>query len=696
MSGAEQRSGERRAAATGHWLRPAVFVAVEALHLPGREPGADGLERAAAASLEARHLIAQRVSEGGGRLIASLQDCHVGVWGLPTARSGDWRRAREAALRLHGELAPGLLVRSAIAGGTVLAGAGPGGETWSPALAEAVRGLDRPGDDGPAGFDALADRLEDELEAMARLDALGAAAEIVRELAALGPDAPAALLARVTGARKGAVARTLAMLARQGVLRLERRRGQIVAAITDDALAATALHSVPVSRRRELNGEAAAALADRADEASPEDARAVARHADGAGDGRRSFVWWRRAASAALERGQFENAIRDFTSALSTSRRDPSAAAVREEIDVLRDLANALGAARGNAAPAAVQAYRKGVAMCERLEPDGLGLSFDFLWGLVTSHMVRGEVDNAAWIGRRLKVVADSEGRDDRLVVAHRVLGLATLLGGRLDDAVDHYQRVLALYRAERHAELRFQFSSDQRAVALAGLAWAHTVSARPAEARLRAAEAREDVRRLDHVHTRVHVNGVLAAAAQLEGDRDVARALADETRRDAVAHSLPYWEAWAQILLGSLDADAETGGANIDTAISRYRVTGARQVLPYAYILLSGCHLRAGNVEAAAVAAEDAARARMPGGVRLFDAEIDRQRALVAQQSGAARGPETKWRQLLRRAYDTAVAQGAELFARRAAGTLVELEAGSAGSLAHMKLVVRNERRFH
>ena len=696
MSGPEQRSGERRAAATEHWLRPAVLVAVEAVHLPGREFGAGGLELAAAYSVRARQHIVQRVSEGGGRLIASLQDRHVAVWGLPFARTGDWRRARDTAVRLDGELAPGLHVRSAIAGGTVIAGAGPAGELWSAALAEAVRKLDQPPEQGPAGFDRLADGLEDELEAMARLDALGADGEIVRELAVLGRDAPAWLLARVRGARKGAVARTLAMLARQGVVRLERRRGQIVAAIADDALAATALSSVPVSRRRELHGEAAAALADRAGEASSEDARTVARHADGAGDGRRSFVWWRRAASAALGRGLFEDAIRDFTSALAASRRDPSAAAVREEIDVMRDLANALGAARGNAAPAAVQAYRRGVAMCERLEPDGLGLSFDFLWGLVTSHMVRGEVDNAAWIGRRLKVVADTEGRDDRLVVAHRVLGLATLLAGRIEEAVDHYHQVLGLYRPERHAGLRFQFTSDQRAVTLAGLAWAHTVAARPGEARLRASEAREDVRRLDHVHTRVHVNGVLAAAAQLEDDRGLARALAEETQREATAHSLPYWEAWAQILLGSLDADAEKGAADVGAAISRYRVTGARQVLPYAYILLSGCHLRAGDADAARVAAEEAARSRLPGGVRLFDAEIDRQRALVARQSGAGEGSDEPWRETLRRAYDIAMAQGGELFARRVAGTLIELEAGSAGSLALLKLSVRNERRLH
>ena len=76
MSGPEQRSGERRAAATGHWLRPAVLVAVEAVHLPGREFGAGGLELAAAYSVRARQHIVQRVSEGGGRLIASLQDQH--------------------------------------------------------------------------------------------------------------------------------------------------------------------------------------------------------------------------------------------------------------------------------------------------------------------------------------------------------------------------------------------------------------------------------------------------------------------------------------------------------------------------------------------------------------------------------------------------------------------------------------------
>lgn len=695
MRGPEQRSGERRAAAPDYCLRPAVFVAVEAVQPPSDEIDGGGLERAAAYSTRARQLIAQRVGEGGGRLIASLQDRHVAVWGVPVAATGDWRRACDAAHVLDGQLAPGVHVRSAIAAGTVLATAAPEGELWSAAMAEAVRGLDRLPAQGPAGFERIPRELEGQLEAMAGLDALGGSAEIVRQLAVLGPEVPAWLLGRVTGARKGMVARTLASLARNGTLRLERRRGQIVAAIADAAMAATALRSVPAGRRRELNGTAAAVLADKADEGSPDDVRAVARHADAAGDSRKSFVWWRRAASAALSRGQFEDAIHDLSNALAGSRRDPSAAAVREEIDVLRDLANALGAARGNAAPAAVQAYRDGVAMCESLEPDGLGLSFDFLWGLVTSHLVRGEIDNAGWIGRRLKVVADTERRDDRLVVAHRVLGLSTLLAGRIGEAVEHYQRVLGLYRTERHAELRFQFSSDQRAIALAGLAWAHTVAAKPAEARLHAAQAREDVKRLDHVHTRVHVNGVLAAAAQLEDDRNVARALAEETRREASAHSLPYWEAWAQILLGSLDPDAEEGAAAIDAAICRYRVTGARQVLPYAYILLSGCHLRAGDIGAAAIAAEDAGRARLPGGVRLFDAEIDRQRALVAQQSGVDGGAEA-WRCMLRRAYDIALAQGAELFARRAAGSLVELEAGSAGTLEMMKLTVRNERRFH
>jgi predicted ATPase len=96
---------------------------------------------------------------------------------------------------------------------------------------------------------------------------------------------------------------------------------------------------------------------------------------------------------------------------------------------------------------------------------------FDTHYGLYISQLLRGELASARETAEAFLREAQSEGRLTEAAAANRLLGMAFLSRGALDDAQAHLSEALRLYDPERDRDAKFRFSADTGAAAASYLA---------------------------------------------------------------------------------------------------------------------------------------------------------------------------------------------------------------------------------
>ncbi len=520
---------------------------------------------------------------------------------------------------------------------------------------------------GRDGMDLLLEPGPLNMVLSARLDALDSLKPLAQAAAVIGRRFAAPLLAAALQMDQAGLSAGLQELAAGGLIEtVPGGSGDSGFQFSHALLRDAAYASVLKSHRRELHRRVADILAQDRGQAAAEWPEIVAGHYAAAGDHKGAFTWWHKAGMRAAEISSTRAAVDYLNQALAARAQDPDAGSPADEIDILRLLGVQLAALKGNAAPEAVATLQRCLDLSRGVS-GGTG-DFDTLWTLHSCHLVRGEIDLALRIGDRLTTSADRDGPEERRLRAHRMQGLARLLGGHLEQAFMHYRLVLGLYEERRHAALRFRHGSDQGALAYAQLAWGEAIagalecSGRNAKAALALSS------RLQHPHTSAHVLCVLAARAQTLGDRQAASALAFAGKTLGERHEFPYWSAWADIILGwTQGGRGDAGGiALIESAIGAYRRTGAAQALPYALLLLAETALACGLPQLASSAGEEGWRLAEAQSLRLYAAELLRVRAEAELRLGVGVDRAVA---LAAQAASVAAGQGAVSFRARAAG---------------------------
>jgi tetratricopeptide (TPR) repeat protein len=523
--------------------------------------------------------------------------------------------------------------------------------------------------------------------------ALGGDIFIFRRLALYDGPFDAVVAAALTGAPAGQIRRAMASASSRGLIRAEQGAGgggvdrsyRFVRVSDRSRLASALLDSERRATCRDIArylGQKFSAGAGQPEPASRAAAR-IARHATAGGDDELALAWWRRAAEYASREARPGEALRHLNEARRIISRAPRSASADEHFDVLWSSATTLGAIRGNADPDVLSLYRDCLSLLSHRIPDARQAKFDVLFGLQTSHLVRGEIGEAQAIGRQLLGSADEVADDAMGCIAHRLAGLTLFLAGEPTKAIGHYRRSLSLYEAGRHEGLRHRYASDQKATALAGLAWAEAVAGRAHEAVRTAADAEASARQTRHPHTIAHVASVLAARAQMVGQPDEAAAFAQLAHDVAEANGLAYWAAWSGVILGWFETQTRpaAGMARIEKCMADYLATGALQAMPFILLLKADAEIASGNLVRAAVTLARAERFTRPRAMAVWRSEVLRAAARVAmtvQSRTTAAG-------LARKAYSIAAAQDADLFCGQAVAEIAAIAGGSRGDIGRL-----------
>ena len=593
-----------------------------------------------------------------------------------TSRGPEPLKIRTAAQ--HTELRPGRLTTNEI---QQLLACSPSGSTLTTAAREqiAIRSEGIPlfaeelarlcanaqGDED--GIDLLLEPGPLNVVLSARLDALGELKTLAQAAAVIGRQFDVPLIALALQMDRKQLTDSLQKLVTSGFLEtMPGRRSADVFRFSHALLRDAAYASVLKARRRELHQRVADILAE--DPVAEQWPEIVAEHYTAAGNSNGAFTWWHKAGLRAAEISATRAAVDHLNRALTVRTHYPEAGSDQEEIEILRLLGIQLAALKGNGAPEVVETLQRCLELSRQIggPPGDFDAHFDTLWALHSCYLVRGEITRALEIGDRLTASADQGGQEERRLRAHRMQGLAKLLGGDIEEAFGHYRLVLELYDVRRHAELRFQHASDQGALAHAHLAWGEAIAGRLGSSSRNAQAALVLSSRLQHPHTSAHVLCILATRAQTLGERQAASALAFAGKTLGERHEFPYWSAWADIVLGWTKGNREEQGiALIESAIGAYRRTGASQALPYALLLLAESALACNQAGRALSASEEGWAIAEQNSLMLYASELMRVRALATLRLGINTSHAME---LAARAESLAASQGAATFRARAA----------------------------
>jgi len=352
---------------------------------------------------------------------------------------------------------------------------------------------------------------------------------------------------------------------------------------------------------------------------------AIAWHFAQSGKAPEAGAWSRTAALDAVVNATPDRAIAYLRLAYYSLKNSKQKIPISEWSGLYRLLGTQLAIVHGNASPKVLETYQHGLASANRSVAHVSETEFDTIWGLVGCHLTRGELGKARIASRDLMRIAECQDEDEKKILAFRMVGLTELLLGNLPSAVFNLKMCLEAYDFSRHATLRYQYGSDQLALAHTHLAWAHALTADTASCQKHAGLARRQANILQHAHTNAHVSGVLSLVYEMEGRLREARAMDLACATLARHYRFPYWEAWSGIVRSSLTIlnDPHRALADLQTSTVQYRNTGAKQLIPWACARAAKACIMIGDLDEGQDQVRAGLRVLEETGIRVFEPEL-------------------------------------------------------------------------
>jgi class 3 adenylate cyclase/tetratricopeptide (TPR) repeat protein len=504
---------------------------------------------------------------------------------------------------------------------------------------------------------------------LARLDRLGQAREVAQIGAAIGREFSHALLAAVAQRTEAELMLALDRLVEAGLLF---RQGVppdahylFKHALVQDVAYDTLLRE----KRQQLHARIATVLDQQFDvgESQPE---LLARHYTLAAMRREAINHWQHAGERAARGSANKEAISHFRNALQLLEVLPERVACAEqELQLLLALGPALMTTRSSVAPEIGQVY----ARARELASAGQQVLdlFPTVWGAWLIAFSGGDFATAARLVVELFGMANTSGNPELALQAHHAAWPSFMVAGALATARHHIEKGVALYRREAHGRQALQYGGHDPGVCGYGSnAIIAAAMGYPDQAVAEIQKGLALARDLDHPPTLALAFWFAAELHQIRREpakvedyvSEVLPILAMHGSAVAVANATML-RGWARVMQGDTDhglALTQEGLANWSKTCSKFHV-------PYRLARAAEAHMIAGKTDDGL---RLIAEARGDSGDVWFVPELDRLEGELLFKVGGNDEAES----CLRRALETAHAQGARLLELRAATSLARL----------------------
>lgn len=523
---------------------------------------------------------------------------------------------------------------------------------------------------------------------VARLYATGPGVSVATAAAAIGRDVDRRVLAQVVDVSDSDL--ESALMALLGGLILERALddGQSYR-FRHELLRVVAYDLQPPSRRRELHGRVADALAHESGEAGPIDWRLVASHYDAAGQPSEAVDAYARAADGARRLGALAEARAHLARAIDLISGLPDSPERRSREVGLRLRRGFLAAStEGNGSPDAVHDHERCLELgLGDVAGDDMFNTLIALWGY---YMVRGDLDRAQQIAEMLRTGL-AGGRDRYRAGNEAAFGTIRWYAGDFLAAHGQFEAAVADLTSKTmpdYAGTHF-LPSDPPASAHAGLALARFMhgDVRGADVQIEAA-----LRRCASIEfpqgpftaaqTQSYAAWILIERGDLAGAAAAVATVADLAGR----HGFDIWaligatEQATIAALSALEAQPDNSAAlaaqaqAVEGLCGTWKMLDVALFLPFFTTVAGRVRAASGDTDGAAARYDETLQFASATGIHFYDAEVLRLRGhLLAGDAAVAQ---------LRAALDVARSQGAALFELRIARDLVAQDESDALAL--------------
>jgi tetratricopeptide (TPR) repeat protein len=277
-------------------------------------------------------------------------------------------------------------------------------------------------------------------------------------------------------------------------------------------------------------------------------------------------------------------------------------------------------------------------------------------------------------MGRANLDLAVSTGDAGLELEAEVELGNIIMYVGRLEAAIEHLDRVAALYDPARHRHHAFVFGKDPFAITRVQAAMALFALGRPDTAMAYIAEGTAHLARYPHPFSEGWVRLGSAIVHGLRGEIAASREAAEAGLAQATIEGFPQWVAqgrvytgWARVVQGAHDEGLE----EIRAGLEIWRMGGAQLLLPWLLLQFGDACLRADRPEEAIAALTEGRLLAATNGDGWCEPELLRVLGLAELAAG---GPREAAVGRIHAAADLATARRHPGLELRAAITLAEL----------------------
>jgi predicted ATPase/class 3 adenylate cyclase len=482
-------------------------------------------------------------------------------------------------------------------------------EEMTKAMLEA--GSERAARDAAASIPPLAHTVPASLHAslMARLDRLGAAKRVAQIGSAIGREFSHPLLAAVVDQPEAELDAALDRLVAAGLLF---RQGLpphatylFKHALVQDAAYGTLLRD----GRRALHARIADTLERRFAEIAERQPELLARHYSEAGLLEKAARLWGKAGTQSLERSALVEAIEQFSRALALIAALPATTELRrEQLRLQVALITPLYHVKGYAAPETRAAAEQARLLIEQAQalgeaPDDPFLPFAALFGIWVTYVVAFDGDMALKLAEQFLSLAEKQDAVLPRLIAHRIMGYSSLMGGEIATGRAHLDRAIGLYDPTVHRALVTRVSVDARVAILANRSWTLWLLGYPQAALADVDQAVAAARDIGQAATLMFALVHCSWACAWTGNDIAAEGLLREVSALAAESGATMWKGMGRALLGCLLTLKGSAAEAIDAIASGgadFRAAGTTAWLPLILSHLAAAHADLGQFDEA------------------------------------------------------------------------------------------------
>ena len=347
---------------------------------------------------------------------------------------------------------------------------------------------------------------------------------------------------------------------------------------------------VPRSRRAQLHRRIGEHVESLYGERAGEIAVELAMHFEQGANYEQAVKHLQQAADNAIRRFAYREAVVLARRGLELLAKLPdSPQRVQQQLRLQLTLAVPLIAIEGYATADVGNVYMRARELCEQLgETPEISL---VLWGLWTFRLLRGELVAAREIAEEFLRLSGPRSYPGHVMRAHLVMEVTCMHRGEFSSAMEHFEKTLSLYDAERHSDDAFFYTQNPGVGMRCFAAWALWFLGLPDLALNRVQEALTLARELSEPHGVAYALSFAAILHLLRREPRMTQEYAEEGLAISTEHGLVMYKAQSTITRAWALIERGRRGEGIEQmrqGLAALQATGTELLTPYFGSLLA------------------------------------------------------------------------------------------------------------